>query len=238
MILETHEHRHAAFVTLTYAPEHLPKDQCVHKKHLQNFIKRLRKTLEPRRLRYFAVGEYGSKTMRPHYHCILYGVSPTESDVLQTCWTFGLIHCGTAEAASIQYVSGYVVKSMTKTTDKRLEGKNPEFALMSRKPGLGYGVVPRMVEAYHTAAGQTVLEQEHWIASRIQQEQKKYPLGRYLTEKVVSQLGLTKEERKNHLAKLCRIMYDKKATQTTTEYEKIRKAKVQQQRAQQKKDTL
>ena len=62
----------ASFVTLTYDDTKLPANQTLVKAHLQNFMKRLRKRIEPEKLRYYAVGEYGDKTQRPHYHMILF----------------------------------------------------------------------------------------------------------------------------------------------------------------------
>ena len=67
------------FITLTYNPEHLPKNEygyeTLRKSDLQLFFKRLRSLLDnqsiPHSLRYLACGEYGSKTKRPHYHLLL-----------------------------------------------------------------------------------------------------------------------------------------------------------------------
>lgn len=69
------------FITLTYNPEHLPKNEhgyeTLRKLDLQLFFKRLRSLLDnqsiPHSLRYLACGEYGSKTKRPHYHLLLWG---------------------------------------------------------------------------------------------------------------------------------------------------------------------
>ena len=79
MILEAKEHLFSSFVTLTYDDEHMPKDGSLCKKHLQQFIRRLRKALYPRKIRYYAVGEYGDKSWRPHYHLIVFGLSPDET---------------------------------------------------------------------------------------------------------------------------------------------------------------
>src|SRR5690606_3072882 len=77
------------FVTLTYSDYHLPMTQnglpTVDKTHFQKFMKRLRKNLKPKYygltfkkemppIRYYAVGEYGKITMRPHYHAIIFNL--------------------------------------------------------------------------------------------------------------------------------------------------------------------
>ena len=98
----THElgyHEGALFVTLTYDPAYVPIGDkgymTLRKRDLQLYIKRLRKALEPRRIRYYACGEYGDPSKeirtrngyllrtigeRPHYHLIVYGMRPTLDD--------------------------------------------------------------------------------------------------------------------------------------------------------------
>lgn len=60
------------FITLTYDDANLPKDQSLVFEHLQKFMKRLRKSLYPKKIKYFACGEYGDKYKRPHYHAIIF----------------------------------------------------------------------------------------------------------------------------------------------------------------------
>ena len=63
------------FITLTYDTNHVPISpkgyMSLSKTDIQKFFKRLRKTNEEK-IKYYVVGEYGSKTMRPHYHIILF----------------------------------------------------------------------------------------------------------------------------------------------------------------------
>lgn len=67
------------FVTLTYRDADLPihgKYRVFNKRHIQNFIKKLKIYLArrglPDNIGYFITCEYGSKTDRPHYHGLLY----------------------------------------------------------------------------------------------------------------------------------------------------------------------
>ena len=77
-MLEASYYKHNWFLTLTYDDNHLPEchnGSPVHplvKRDLQLFIKRLRKEFPNDHIRYFACGEYGSKSMRPHYHVLLF----------------------------------------------------------------------------------------------------------------------------------------------------------------------
>lgn len=65
------------FLTLTYANWSLPSDGLPHKKHIQLYIKRLRnyaKDIYNSEIRFYAQGELGEKTNRPHYHLIIWGL--------------------------------------------------------------------------------------------------------------------------------------------------------------------
>lgn len=68
---ESQLHERNCFITLTYAD--MPKNKSLNKKHLQDFWKRLRKSIYPKKIRYFACGEYGDSFNRPHYHAIIFG---------------------------------------------------------------------------------------------------------------------------------------------------------------------
>lgn len=74
MVHESESHEGTTFATLTYNDEWLPPpDGCLVKRDLQLFLKRLRKLVAPRRIKYYACGEYGARR-RPHYHLILFGI--------------------------------------------------------------------------------------------------------------------------------------------------------------------
>lgn len=76
-MLEASLHEQNCFLTLTYAPEHLPENGSLVKRDLTLFFKRLRKTYGEG-IRYFACGEYGERFDRPHYHVILFGFIPED----------------------------------------------------------------------------------------------------------------------------------------------------------------
>lgn len=196
LMLELFYHDRASFITCTYSDENLPWNlegmPVLCKKDWQLFMKRLRKYFYPREIRFYSCGEYGSKTFRPHYHCILFGVAPDELDasyliyngsspasVLRNIWSFGRTHVGNVSRESIQYVAGYVTKKFTKRGDKY-----PEFALMSRRPGIGYKAVAEISKTIT----QYQLEQKAGRQLRI--DGKKWPLGRYLLTKLEKELGI------------------------------------------------
>lgn len=86
-MLELEYHKSAYFVTLTYNDEHVPTvyypdpdtgealpAHTLRKRDFQLFMKRLRFKFSDQKIRFFACGEYGPETMRPHYHVILFGL--------------------------------------------------------------------------------------------------------------------------------------------------------------------
>lgn len=137
---EARYHSDNAFVTLTYSSDFLPENSSLVKSDLQKFFKRLRK--RGYIFRYYACGEYGDESGRPHYHAILFGVARdlrTQRDI-SDCWRFGMVHVGDVTLDSANYVAGYVVKKQTGKEGKafyKSKGLLPPFCLMSRRPGVG-----------------------------------------------------------------------------------------------------
>src|SRR3954449_8205389 len=64
---ENKMHPRSSFVTLTYDDKNIPPAGSLSKRDFQLFMKRLRKS-QSNPLRFFACGEYGETTHRPHYH--------------------------------------------------------------------------------------------------------------------------------------------------------------------------
>lgn len=132
---ESQMHQKNSFLTLTYNQENCP-DELV-KSDLQKFFKRLRHKYD---FRYFACGEYGEQTARPHYHAIIFGESFRDcsyqlstdlysNPLLQEVWGMGQVAIAPVTMASCCYVAGYVHKKV---------GDEDTFSLMSRRPGIGH----------------------------------------------------------------------------------------------------
>lgn len=199
-MLEAAQYKDNTFVTLTYDEKKLPENQSVCPSVLSAFVKRHRKA--GHKFRYFGVGEYGENTMRPHYHLALFGhpnclrgitrITKNHQPCCPVCtgirrsWGQGEIMLGTLEPKSMAYVAGYVTKKMTTHDDPRLEGRLPEFARMSLKPGIGAGMM-------HDVAS-TLLEYELDkgmvdVPLALAHGNKQWPLGRYLRKKLRSYIG-------------------------------------------------
>ena len=166
------------FVTLTFNDRNLPR-YGVSKKDVQLFMKRLRIRLDrlgiEHNIRYFAVGEYGKKGKRPHYHLILWNF-PTDYyhfphlwkilNFIENSWTFHVTRNGVKQYCSdgspllaskgfcycvpcTRGCVGYVMKYMRKELEIP-EGKNPIFFLSSRRNGgIGSKYIMDLQKYYH-----------------------------------------------------------------------------------------
>ena len=158
---EAEFHSQNAFITLTYDEENLPYGYDLVHRDYQLFMKRLRRSLAPKSVRFFMCGEYG-ELGRPHYHAILFGhdwpdkkawssnegkVTYT-SETLQKLWGKGFTTSADVTWSSCAYVSRYVMK---KRTGKEAEDhyrflvedtgeiiqRKPEYTRMSLRPAVG-----------------------------------------------------------------------------------------------------
>lgn len=127
-------HKQSLFITLTYEESKNPITLV--KKDLQGFIKRVRNYHEGKN-RYYACGEYGDRTLRPHYHLLLFGECSRED--ISRAWPFGFSSVGSVTQNSIRYCTKYIGKN-TGTNRLNYEERSllPPFSLQSRRNGLGY----------------------------------------------------------------------------------------------------
>jgi len=181
-------HAENSFVTLTYRPEDLPPGGTLVPKHTQNWFKRLRKELPPSSLRYYLVGEYGDQSQRPHYHAAIFGLGP-QSSLFQETWKKGRVYPGTLTPHSAQYIAGYVTKKLTKKDDPALQGRHPEFARMSNRPGIAATSVPDIALVLTTDPGCNSILASGDVPLTLSVGKSQFPLGRYLRRKLREQLG-------------------------------------------------
>jgi hypothetical protein len=116
-------------------------------------------------IKYYACGEYGTKNHRPHYHICLFGYQFSKlkkwkyipktkstlfrSEELESLWTHGFSSIGELNFETAAYTARYCMKKakgknkeshyevFTKLDTGEVISKEPEFALMSRNPGIG-----------------------------------------------------------------------------------------------------
>lgn len=149
----------ASFLTLTYNNENYPADGSLNKKDLQDFWKRLRINLQREyhefapKIKYYACGEYGSKTQRCHYHAIVFGLdnyNQKHREIAAKSWTlcdswFFDKERGRNSAMQevtpddINYVTGYVQKKLDGEKGREVYGdKLPPFSVCSQGLGLDF----------------------------------------------------------------------------------------------------
>ena len=124
-------HTQNCFITLTYAPEHCPKDFSLDYRDFQLFMKRLRKRYGGKNVRFYMAGEYGETFDRPHFHACIFGLdfedkklfrrSPSgsnlyTSEILESLWPFGYSTIGDVNFESAAYVARYIMKKINGKT--------------------------------------------------------------------------------------------------------------------------
>lgn len=163
LALESKFHKDKFFLTLTYNDENLPENGTLVKSDLQKFFKRLRKFIAPTKIKYFAVGEYGEKSLRSHYHAIIYGWKPNDlepinrsdttniltSKTLERIWGKGLVGIGTVNYTTCAYVAKYILKKAYNTDKEFYEvtGLAPEFQVSSKNPAILKQLEPQEILA-------------------------------------------------------------------------------------------
>lgn len=182
IMLEAKLHARNTFLTLTYDEEHYPNDGSLEPHQLRLFWAKLRKHYPARTFRYYAVGEYGDKSQRAHYHAALFGISPQDASILQTTWGKGFIYCGELTIQSAQYVAGYVVKKLCKRSHPDLNGRYPEFSRMSNKPGIAGQFRDYMWDSlWSKNTGEIWLDPNGDVPKTVTLDGKQFPLGRLIT---------------------------------------------------------
>lgn len=132
----------ASFATLTYDKEHLPSDNSLSVRHWQLFMKRLRKQVEPLKLKFFASGEYGDRFGRPHYHAIIFGLDfIRDAEIIRDCWPNGFVHLGSVTPDSIRYTTDYILKKYSgKKAQEEYGNRKAPFCKSSQALGKAYAL--------------------------------------------------------------------------------------------------
>lgn len=164
------------FITLTYKNDELPfsgQIPTLLKDDLQKFIKRLREEIRkvsPKTtFRYYAVGEYGPESERPHYHIIAFNIPWVIRDrafnKIREIWGLGNVTVDPITPARIHYVSKFHMNAnkeefIDSETGEVFE-RQSEFATMSRgngieghkyQYGIGHNYIKR-VKQWHLSTG-------------------------------------------------------------------------------------
>lgn len=182
LVKEGERSNSALFVTLTYNTDHVPITKngymTLDKTDLQKYFKRLRK-LTHEKIRYYAVGEYGTKNQRPHYHIILFNAS---TRIVENAWKInnvdiGIIYIGDVSDASIGYTLKYMTKQ-GKIPMHQNDDRQKEFSVMSK--GIGANYLTKQMIKWHKAD----TEKRMYIPIK---DGKKIAMPRYYKDKMYTE---------------------------------------------------
>lgn len=186
----------ACFLTLTYRDEACPPS--LDPSHLTLALKRLRHHLGGKKITYYACGEYGRTTWRPHYHAGLFGhafpvgvhnTARSPDPFWSQVWPHGGVHVTPFKPATAVYAAKHLAKGIR--PEKLNEFMHPEFARMSRRPALGARYVEEVLADWYTsAAGAHELSIVLDVPTAILGvDNRSAPLGRYLRQRLRSAIG-------------------------------------------------
>lgn len=168
------------------------KIDSVEKREVQLWKKRFAKEIYPRKVRFFGCGEYGTNS-RPHYHFIVFGMSPLDPVFKKgwlfnsgtgywtnlKSWPYGMVWVDYEDPSSSagSYVAKYIMKKHkgkdAKDYYKDFHG-NPEFVNMSQ--GIGRKKIEEFAEYYF------------WHPYYIDEKGHKCPLSRYMKDKIAQKI--------------------------------------------------
>lgn len=138
---ESQLHKENCYITLTYAGKGSLHDGCscvedgwsdhpmsLCYRDFQLFMKRLRKAISDKDIRFYMCGEYGEQFSRPHFHACLFGYRFEDlrswsksssgfklyrSKILELLWTHGNSTVGDVTFESAAYVARYLCQKIT-----------------------------------------------------------------------------------------------------------------------------
>lgn len=148
------------FLTLTYDDEHLPKNSKGYPTLVKTDVKKFMKDLREywfyhygiTGIRFFAAGEYGDTSGRPHYHINMFNLPIQDAEflfqknnkpyfdskIIDKIWNKGFVVIGELNWDTAAYVARYVVKKAKGATSSVYQELDiqPEFCQMSTHPGI------------------------------------------------------------------------------------------------------
>lgn len=155
------------FITLTYDDDHIPDNLSLYKPHITNFIKALRRHREKYKhsgkFRYEQVGEYGTKTLRPHHHMAAFNLQLDDlelysdngkykqyvSKLIEKKWSNGSVIIQELNFSNCLYIAQHSDKKIGNTTPNHepevldamtgeiSKDRVPEYSTRSSNPGIG-----------------------------------------------------------------------------------------------------
>lgn len=148
----------SSFLTLTIEGD----SPALSKKDLSEFFRSLRRSLgfTPK---HFALGDYGSRTKRAHYHAIVIGLDPSQKSLVARCWPHGFVDVAVATPGRINYILSYLEK-LAPAYRREFEeaGLQPPFTSISR--GIGRSLFDKYPDGRYWINGRWYTVPWYWRA--------------------------------------------------------------------------
>lgn len=151
------------------------------------FFKRFRKELDKKygiKVRYFLCGEYGPKTLRPHYHAVIWCSKPISryifTEILTRAWSLGFVVVSKVTEARMYYVTKYITYKYELPPFYKIY---PCFIRCSKGIGKGY-LTPSKIEYHRTIlfGYENSINGYYYLA----EDGFKFPLPRYYKDRIYS----------------------------------------------------
>ena len=191
----------SVFVTFTYDDASCPVDDngrlVLVRKDFTDMLKRARKRANTG-FRYFGVGEYGSKTGRPHFHLLAFASPgshwPYYDQFWQAVWSpdgrpLGFTTLSLAEISRLRYCLGYTAEKLLKEVPQS-DGRPPEFSSKSLRPPLGYRGMQEILGTVSSRLGGHKLALDQDVPTEYRLNAGRYPIGSYWRSWLRKQLGV------------------------------------------------
>lgn len=203
----------AHVVLLTYNDESVPwmdspvdgqSYMALDKSDLQKFFKRLRKAMRIRTrksLRYYAVGEYGGRGNRPHYHCILFNAG--DEEIFQA-WelkgeSLGIVSIKPLRLGGLGYLTTYFMSG----NDYPVKlGLPAQFAVMSRRPGIGSAYLTPQVVKWHKDGLKNYTVSSGGVHGRLPRYYRDKIFNKYELDTLVEKAKVYREEHVEDISSL------------------------------------
>lgn len=215
LYLEAKKHKYYYFITLTYNEEALKTDRDF-KKDIQLFMKRIRKKLDLKDIKYFANFELGEHTKRPHWHMIMYFDKEFKdkltwlkktgennyysSEKIQEAWRNGYdVTCISHKPdGALKYVSSYVCKKAGDKTGIHLQSKGLGIAEKKEIHQASYILVDSNRKKIPKYCKKKIEKSNEDLYNEIQNKAREYILREYNRRDQTN--DLTKEEYAQEMA--------------------------------------
>ena len=190
----------AYFFTFTIADEHqeaiwetrngkICKVGTVRKKWFLKWVNHAQTDLG--RFRYYAVGEYGNKGGRAHYHMAVFPTHPAQILALEARWRKGFVSKSLLNHARARYLANYTGKKLTKSDDDRLvPGQEPEFRSSSKSPPFGAAFCESFIAKHQTGKGKELIAERGDVPRSFRVDGCIYPIGGWPLDYIRKKLGI------------------------------------------------